>query len=148
MYESAWNYSSNMTGNALKNGFSCGMGLLTRPAAIRKMDINRTRSLFLEEIHSISEHSNPVDHPDLYHPDRVLRLSPNVTDQVTWLTSPFCLFTQRLQWFQLLFQERTPWGNMYFVLIPWTPLGKWRSPPTLRSGGTSCCHISLETNKR
>ena len=57
------------------------------------MDINRTRSLFLEEIHSISEHLDPVDHPDLYHPDRVLRLRPNDTDRVT---SPFCLFTQRL----------------------------------------------------
>lgn len=65
-----------MTGNALKNGFNSGMGLLTRAIALRKMDINRTRSLFLEEIHSIAEHSDPVDHPDLYHPDRVLRLSP------------------------------------------------------------------------
>lgn len=65
-----------MTGNALKNGFNSGMGLLTRAIALRKMDINRTRSLFLEEIHSIGEHSDPVDHPELYHPDRVLRLSP------------------------------------------------------------------------
>lgn len=54
-----------MTGNALKNGFSCGIGLLTRAIAVRKWTSIESEGLFLEEIHSVPEHSDLVGYPDL-----------------------------------------------------------------------------------
>lgn len=42
-----------MTGNVFKDGFICGIGLLTRAIAIRKWISIELEGLFLEEIHSV-----------------------------------------------------------------------------------------------
>lgn len=42
-----------MTGNVIKDGFSCGIGLLTQAMAIRKWIAIELEGLFLEEIYSV-----------------------------------------------------------------------------------------------